>query len=114
MTKLRRYCWRVGASLDLAEGEACPECGVVGHFPLEDQSTCGGYVSRPPPGLAGYLPVGVRCFLPIGHAGACASEASTLGALEDEPEVTVRFVDDIHDTSVSPIYPRIYGEDGNE
>lgn len=108
MTKLRRYCWRVGAALDLAEGERCPECGVFGHLPLEDQSACGNYVE----GTARFegKHSTMRCFLPVGHAGACASEVSTLAALEPPLVFVAEDLPPVH-------YPArcvVVDEDGNE
>lgn len=92
MTKLRRYCWRVGVALDLDDGDPCPECGRHGHRPNPDQSVCGNYVESDRWGAANYGLRDKRCFHPIGHDGPCHSEAATLAALEDKGTI-VDFVD---------------------
>lgn len=63
--KLRRYCWRIGDVVETSEEEKCPECGSLGHIPLEDQNACGRYVECSP-GLHGH-----GCEMRALHAGGC-------------------------------------------
>lgn len=62
---MRRYCWRTGTVVELAEGEPCPECGFKRHPPVPDQRRCCVYV--PIVGDAG----GTPCMLLAGHDGPC-------------------------------------------
>ena len=65
--KQRKYCWRTGVAVTLEDNEPCDECGHVNHKPIEDQNTCGNFVSRSDTG-------GNPCKLPINHSGKCSLE----------------------------------------
>lgn len=69
--KLRRYCWRAGAALELEDGERCPECGDPGHRPVADQERCGGFVGFEVPRGDELEGKGEPCLLLAGHAGKC-------------------------------------------
>jgi hypothetical protein len=76
----RAYCWRVGAVLDLEEGEVCPECGSSSHGPYE-RDDCGDFVAGPlVAGSEASTPrqAGVHCVLPVGHPGPCAPTAESV------------------------------------
>jgi hypothetical protein len=64
VTKLRRYCWRVGVALELDDNDTCDECGLTGalHQVLPDQTKCGFYAAITDSH-------GGPCMLEIGHEG---------------------------------------------
>ena len=66
MGALRRYCWRIGQIVTLADGERCDECGDTQHRPLDDQNACGHFVECRDHGHG--------CTKRDGHDGAHATE----------------------------------------
>jgi hypothetical protein len=57
---MRTYCWRVGAVLELAEAERCPECGAAPGSPEHPEyaaQCCGSFVRNQ------------HCALEPGHGG---------------------------------------------